>query len=524
MNIVSVPVAMMAAVCLYVGVYYLWMYTRRRKEKENLAFAMLSISIALYDLFCVGLYNVSSPAEGMFWQRFQFASLDLFSIFLLWFAYHITERKVKVPYLVFGSLAALLFVLVLTVQGELTFSLAHPLPRRVQLWGIVDVTYNEVEPGLLCTLQYVIMMAGFIWILARLIIHYRKGHRIVRPVMISFIIFFFAAANDVLVGAGVYPFIYVLEYVYLIIVLSMAYLLMNKFVDLHEEVEDLNVNLEQRVQDRTEELQSAMEELEAMNQQLVETKDALWGEMQLAKKIQTVLLPLKPNIAGYEIATHMEPAGEVGGDYYDIINVQGKDWLVVGDVSGHGVSAGLIMMMVQTSIHVALDQNPGIPPSELLTLINRTISDNINRFGEMKYMTITVMAEHENGKFFFSGLHQDLMVYRAKTQSVEMIETRGMWIGLINSVDGMMEDDLLTINTGDVLLVYTDGITEALCKLPGSDECDDSSEMFGDQKLAGILMENGRRSPEEIKKNILDALNGYCCNDDVTMVIAKKIT
>jgi histidine kinase len=321
----------------------------------------------------------------------------------------------------------------------------------------------------------------------------------------------------------VYPFIYVLEYVYLAIVLSMAYLLMNKFVDLHEKVEDLNVNLEQRVHERTEELQSAMEELEAMNEQLVRTKDALWGEMQLAKKIQTVLLPLRPYIEGFEISAYMEPAGEVGGDYYDVINVQGRDWVVVGDVSGHGVSAGLVMMMVQTSIHVALDQNPGMHPSELLTLINRTVSDNISRFGEMKYMTLTVMAEHEKGKFFFSGLHQDIMVYRAASRTVEVVETRGMWIGIMDSIEGMVEDDMLLLGPGDVMLVYTDGITEAWRKAPGKTERDETTPMFGDNRLGAILAEAGDRSPVEIKKRILDELGDYQCDDDVTMVIARKL-
>jgi serine phosphatase RsbU (regulator of sigma subunit) len=523
MNRVSVPVAMMAAVCFYVGAYYLVMFMRRRKQKENLSFALLSFSIALYDVFCVGLYNVASPAEGMFWQRFQFASLDLFSISILWFTYHITERKSKRVYQVFGSLATILFVLVLTVTGELTFSLTKPLPRRIQLWDIIDVTYNEVEPGLLCTIQYVVMMAGFIWILSRLIKNYRQGHRIVLPVMISFFIFFFAAANDVLVGAGVYPFIYVLEYIYMIIILSMAYLLLNTFVDLHEKVEDLNVNLEQRVQDRTEELQSAMEEMEAINQRLTETKNALWGEMQLAKKIQTVLLPHMPAITGYEIAAHMEPAGEVGGDYYDIINVDGGDWLVVGDVSGHGVSAGLVMMMVQTSIHVALDHNPGMDPAQLLTLINRTVSDNISKLGEDKYMTITVMALHEKGIFYFSGLHQDIMVYRAKKQSVEQVETRGMWIGLVDNVSGMMENDQLTIDAGDVLLVYTDGLTEAWKRENGMSDPQSSSEMFGSNRLAQILRETGKKPPDQIKKRIIDELRNYRCDDDVTFVIAKKI-
>ena len=108
----------------------------------------------------------------------------------------------------------------------------------------------------------------------------------------------------------------------------------------------LKDNLEHLVEERTAELVKAM--------------SALWGEMELAKKIQTVLLPRAPAISGLEIAAYMRPADEVGGDYYDVINAQGIDWLVIGDVSGHGVPAGLIMMMVQTAIHTVLEGKPNL--------------------------------------------------------------------------------------------------------------------------------------------------------------------
>lgn len=83
----------------------------------------------------------------------------------------------------------------------------------------------------------------------------------------------------------------------------------------------------------------------------------------------------------------MKPADDVGGDYYDVINIGGYDWIVIGDVSGHGVTAGLVMMMVQTSIHSVLQGNPGIKPSELIEQVNSVIIGNIRKFNENKYLT-----------------------------------------------------------------------------------------------------------------------------------------
>ncbi len=183
--------------------------------------------------------------------------------------------------------------------------------------------------------------------------------------------------------------------------------------------------------------------------------------MDLAKRIQTILLPETPAIKGYEIAANMTPADMVGGDYYDIINVGGRDWLVIGDVSGHGVSAGLIMMMVQTSIHLVLYQNPAVNPSKLLTVVNKTISENIKKIDETKYMTINVLACFDDGNFIHAGLHQDILIYRALTSTVESIETDGVWLGIEDDIDGMMTDSSLKINNGDTMLLYTDGITEA---------------------------------------------------------------
>ncbi len=266
-----------------------------------------------------------------------------------------------------------------------------------------------------------------------------------------------------------------------------------------ERIREHQENLEGLIMERTDQLQKAMQ--------------ALWSEMELAKKIQTVLLPINPAMINYEISASLTPADEVGGDYYDVITVENRDWLVIGDVSGHGVPAGLIMMMVQTSIHSILNESPNMDSIRLLEVVNKTISENIRRLGESKYMTITVFAKIEEGEFVFSGLHQDILIYRCSTNSVEAIETNGMWIGLDDNIEGMNRADKVKLEVGDVMLLYTDGITEAT---------DSKGEMFGDDSLARILNEKGSSSAMTVHDEILSTLSVYNKSDDITLLVIKR--
>ncbi|MCP4131101.1 MAG: AAA family ATPase [bacterium] len=253
-----------------------------------------------------------------------------------------------------------------------------------------------------------------------------------------------------------------------------------------------------------------------------ENSARLGKEIEIAANIQTALLPLNPVINDYEITGYMNPADDVGGDYYDVINIGSRDWVVIGDVSGHGVPAGLIMMMVQTALHTVLAQHPDLPPSTLLTIINKVIKENNIRMNENKYITMTVFAAHEKGKFVFSGLHQDIMIFRADSNRVELCETQGMWIGLFDDIQERLTDDCLFLNPGDTMLVYTDGITEAWKKGSVKDQRDPKEDMFGDHRLKDIFDRFGNRPVEEIKDEILKELENYDCDDDVTMVLMKR--
>lgn len=260
----------------------------------------------------------------------------------------------------------------------------------------------------------------------------------------------------------------------------------------------LYANLERLVAERTAELRSAL--------------DALWGEMKLASKIQQALVPASPTLANCEIAATMKATDEVGGDYYDVVRAGDADWILIGDVSGHGVPAGLIMMMCHTAVRTLLKTNQGIMPDRLLAAVNGVLTENIRQLGEDKYMTISAFRRERDGTVLFAGAHQDIQIYRAKTNDVESIETSGVWLGLKPEIGDRMTTGRFHLEEGDVLLLHTDGITEAVR----------DGKMFDTAGVRRVLASARHRTAEEVLSGIFAALEGYSITDDATVLAIKQ--
>lgn len=272
-----------------------------------------------------------------------------------------------------------------------------------------------------------------------------------------------------------------------------------------EKLKQSNENLEQQVTQRTAELRKALNEL--------------WSEMDLAQKIQTVLLPTGAQIPGYELTAMMRPAATVGGDYYDIFHAAGTDWLLIGDVSGHGISAGLCMMMVQTAVRAVartLQRQPqGLRPADVLTLVNSAVHRNLTEIGKNHYMTISAFCFQEN-RILYAGLHQDILVFRAAKQKVERIETRGIWLGILPSVEGLLIEDQLELAPDDVMLLFTDGVTEAWTG---------KRRFLQTDGLEALLQEivPTAQTTAQIVDYILERLKSYTIKDDITIVAVKRL-
>ncbi len=251
--------------------------------------------------------------------------------------------------------------------------------------------------------------------------------------------------------------------------------------------------------------------------ELKKARDALWSEIELAKRIQTALLPEKEKIEGYEIASAMTPAKEVGGDYYDVIETSnGEKWVTIGDVSGHGVDSGLIMMMAQTSIQATVNNGSGASPSEVLKKVNKVIRENLARLGSDHYMTIMAIR-FDNKAMTVAGKHQDIILYRSLSNKTEHIETGGTWLGITDDIEKYIEDTSVPLEKGDLILLFTDGITDA---------ANEQGEMFGQERLENVLHQFADLPVNKILEKILREVNAFQKEqlDDMTLMVIRKGT
>lgn len=250
--------------------------------------------------------------------------------------------------------------------------------------------------------------------------------------------------------------------------------------------------------------------------ELRKARDALWGEMELAKKIQTSLLPENQRLGVYQIAALMTPADEVGGDYYDFFETgSGEKWFMIGDVSGHGVDSGLIMMMTQTSVISILNSMPGLKPSRLLAMINEIIRKNIIRLKVERYMTIIAGYLREDS-ITVAGKHMDIVILRSNDASIEVVPTEGTWLGLTDNIEEFLVDCNISVNRGDMILLYTDGATEAR-NIDG--------ELYGDERLIESFRKHRMLPVKDIIQNMLKEIILFQekHDDDITLLVIKKI-
>ncbi|HTP58501.1 MAG TPA: PP2C family protein-serine/threonine phosphatase, partial [Spirochaetia bacterium] len=250
---------------------------------------------------------------------------------------------------------------------------------------------------------------------------------------------------------------------------------------------------------------------------LKKARDALWGEMELAKRIQTALLPQrKGGIRGFDSAVTMLPAKEVGGDYYDIIETDtGDRWVAIGDVAGHGVDSGLIMMMAQASIMTVIKGNPDAQPLDVLATTNSVIKEDIGRLGSNHYMTMMVV-KLEDDCMIVAGHHQDVLLYRSSRGSVTAIPTKGTWLGITDQIESFMEVKRIEITDNDMALFFTDGVTEG---------ANADGEMYGQERLQQVFAQCADLPVEKALERILDDVRAFQVDqeDDMTLILLKKI-
>jgi PAS domain S-box-containing protein len=228
-------------------------------------------------------------------------------------------------------------------------------------------------------------------------------------------------------------------------------------------IAEYNRTLEEQVQERTAQLAEANQEISALNERLKAENLRLSAELEVTRKLQQMILPKQEeleSIEGLDIAGFMEPADEVGGDYYDVLQQDGKVKIGIGDVTGHGLESGVLMLMTQTAVRTLQESNQ-TDPVQFLDILNRTIYRNAQRINPDKSLTLALL-DYADGLLSVSGQHEEIIIVRTGGQ-IELIDTinLGFSIGLDDEIADFIASFQVHLNPGDVVVLYTDGITEA---------------------------------------------------------------
>lgn len=239
------------------------------------------------------------------------------------------------------------------------------------------------------------------------------------------------------------------------------------------------------------------------------------SEIEVARKIQFDLIPKhSAQINNYQIATYYEPAREVGGDYFDVVENNDRTYIIVGDISGKGMAAALYMVRVQAIIYQLMNYYTDV--RELIINLKKYFSKNLRR----EYFLTITLASIENGgliKLSRAG-HPPTFKYNSLTKEIEIIQPQGIGIGLNDK--GVFEKTLETaeinMRADDILFLYSDGVTETM---------NISHDQFGDENIKRIIKNNSGKTAEEIKNALLKAIIAFRGSanqyDDLTMVVIK---
>ncbi len=249
-------------------------------------------------------------------------------------------------------------------------------------------------------------------------------------------------------------------------------------------------------------------------------QERLQKEVQVAQDIQQTLLPASfPDIEGYEISTYYEAAKEVGGDYFDFVEVDNDTLgIVVADVSGKGVPGSLVMTMIRTALRTEARGNKNA--ADVLAKVNSFVMKDMKR-GMFVTIFYVILDSKKRSINYASAGHNPMILYRGSTKKSYYLNPKGFPIGIKLPDDSLfnktIESDTLHLRPEDSLIVYTDGITEAM---------NHNRERFGDERFLSVIREYGDLNVEPFVNKIRDEIiifsEGFAQTDDITLVAIRE--
>ena len=303
----------------------------------------------------------------------------------------------------------------------------------------------------------------------------------------------------------------------------------------------VNSELEERVMARTAALHQANAEIASLNQRLRAENRRLSTELEVTRRLQQMILPRQEELSGIpdlEIAGYMEPATEVGGDYYDVLPYEDRVRIGIGDVTGHGLESGMVMLMVQMAVRTLLSQGE-TDLRRFLQILNGAVYANVHRMHTDKNLTLTLLDYHR-GRVLVAGQHEEVLWWRpgrhpghnSQEQGPDVPDPSGHCFGELRRIDTLdlgfpvgLEPDIspwinqmeIHLDPGDMLILYTDGIIEAR---------GENKKLYGLERLCHVITTQGYGSAADllaaIMADVRDHIGNQPIDDDLTLLIVRQ--
>ena len=281
------------------------------------------------------------------------------------------------------------------------------------------------------------------------------------------------------------------------------------FIAAAYEVNDIRKNLEQKVEERTKELNQALSTLKEKN-------DLIAKELKIAASIQQGILPQTPFVYNaIKVIAYNRASSDIGGDLYDIIRMP-NDCLgiLIADISGHGIPAALISTMVKISFHESCQKY--MLPRRIFADVNNQL---VNIIRTQEYATVFFMVIFPTYDVMYAnGSHRKAIVCKRNTGNVEYWDTGGIFLGALpnEEIGGLFEDNFGVLEPGDRVFLYTDGLPESR---------NWNNEEFGDERVEKLLLETIDMPIDDAKEYIIEQwekfLGGTPPRDDMTFVLLE---
>lgn len=249
-------------------------------------------------------------------------------------------------------------------------------------------------------------------------------------------------------------------------------------------------------------------------------QERLQQEMQVAQEIQQMLLPRHvPELEGFELGSLYRAAKEVGGDYYDFLPVDDRTvGVVVADVSGKGVPGSLVMTMIRTALRMEARGNRSA--SDVMSKMNAFVTEDMKK-GMFVTMFYVVLDSVNRVVSYASAGHNPMILYRGESDATYFLKPKGIPVGIDVPDEELFRKTIsvekLTLRQDDMLVIYTDGITEAM---------NPDRDQFGEGRLLAAIKRYGHLTAQEfadaLNREIQEFTGGAPQNDDITLVAIKE--